>query len=123
MQHGDLLKMRSEKNDRVRKRRSHERAIGEEHRTRAGCRKYTRQRVEEALLRSRPISVLVTQSCLTLCDPIDGSPPGSPVPGILQARALEQGAIAFSISRGVGYYTVLRSLGGKKVKVKVLNYV
>ena len=29
------------------------------------------------------------QSCLTLCDPIDGSPPGSPVPGILQARALE----------------------------------
>ena len=29
------------------------------------------------------------QSCLTLCDPIDGSPPGSPVPGILQARTLE----------------------------------
>ena len=29
------------------------------------------------------------QSCPTLCDPIDGSPPGSPVPGILQARALE----------------------------------
>ena len=29
------------------------------------------------------------QSCLTLCDPIDGSPPGSPVPGILQARVLE----------------------------------
>ena len=28
------------------------------------------------------------QSCLTLCDPIDGSPPGSPVPGILQARTL-----------------------------------
>ena len=37
------------------------------------------------------------QSCLTLCDPIDGSPPGSPVPGILQARTLEWGAIAFSI--------------------------
>ena len=36
------------------------------------------------------------QSCLTLCDPIDGSPPGSPVPGILQARVLEWGAIAFS---------------------------
>ena len=36
------------------------------------------------------------QSCPTLCDPIDGSPPGSPVPGILQARALEWGAIAFS---------------------------
>ena len=29
------------------------------------------------------------QSCLTLCDPIDGSPPGSPIPGILQARTLE----------------------------------
>ena len=37
------------------------------------------------------------QSCPTLCDPIDGSPPGSPVPGILQARTLERGAIAFSI--------------------------
>ena len=36
------------------------------------------------------------QSCLTLCDPIDGSPPGSPVPGILQARVLEWVAIAFS---------------------------
>ena len=33
------------------------------------------------------------QSCPTLCDPIDGSPPGSPVPGILQARALECVAI------------------------------
>ena len=36
------------------------------------------------------------QSCPTLCDPIDGSPPGSAVPGILQARVLEWGAIAFS---------------------------
>ena len=36
------------------------------------------------------------QSCPTLCDPIDGSPPGSPVPGILQARTLEWAAIAFS---------------------------
>ena len=36
------------------------------------------------------------QSCPTLCDPIDSSPPGSPVPGILQARVLEWGAIAFS---------------------------
>ena len=33
------------------------------------------------------------QSCPTLCDPIDGSPPGSPVPGILQARTLEWVAI------------------------------
>ena len=37
------------------------------------------------------------QSCLTLCDPTDGSPPGSAVPGILQARVLEWVAIAFSI--------------------------
>ena len=36
------------------------------------------------------------QSCPTLCDPIDGSPPGSPVPGILQARTLAWVAIAFS---------------------------
>ena len=35
------------------------------------------------------------QSCPTLCDPIDGSPPGSPVPGILQARTLEWVAISF----------------------------
>ena len=36
------------------------------------------------------------QSCPTLCDPIDCSPPGSPIPGILQARILEWVAIAFS---------------------------
>ena len=36
------------------------------------------------------------QSCPTLCDPIDGSPSGFPIPGILQARTLEWGAIAFS---------------------------
>ena len=36
------------------------------------------------------------QPCPTLCDPIDGSPPGSPVPGILQARTLEWVAISFS---------------------------
>ena len=36
------------------------------------------------------------QSCPTLCNPIDGSPPGSPVPGSLQARTLEWVAIAFS---------------------------
>ena len=36
------------------------------------------------------------QSCPTLCDPIDGSSPGSPVPGILQARTLEWVAISFS---------------------------
>ena len=36
------------------------------------------------------------QSCPTLCDPIEGSPPGSPIPGILQARTLEWDAISFS---------------------------
>ena len=36
------------------------------------------------------------QSCPTLCDPIDGSPPGSPIPGIFQARTLEWVAISFS---------------------------
>ena len=36
------------------------------------------------------------QLCLTLCDPIDGSPPGSPIPGILQTRTLEWVAISFS---------------------------
>ena len=36
------------------------------------------------------------QSCPTLCDPIDSSPPGSPVPGILQPRTLEWVAISFS---------------------------
>ena len=37
------------------------------------------------------------QSCPTLCDPIDGSPPGSHVPGIFQARVLEWGVVAFSV--------------------------
>ena len=36
------------------------------------------------------------QSCPTLCNPIDGSPPGSPIPGILLARTLEWAAISFS---------------------------
>jgi len=51
------------------------------------------------------------QSCPTLCDPIDGSPPGSPVPGILQARTLEWIAISFSNARKW------------KVKVKSLSCV
>ena len=41
------------------------------------------------------------QSCPTLCDPIDGSPTGSPVPGILQARTLKWVAISFSNQQGV----------------------
>ena len=42
------------------------------------------------------LTMLSLQSCPTLCDPIDGSPRGSPIPGILQARALEWVAISFS---------------------------
>jgi len=51
------------------------------------------------------------QLCLTLCDPIDGSPPGSPVPGILQARTPEWVAISFS------------NAWKWKVKVKLLSRV
>ena len=43
-----------------------------------------------------PAAAKSLQSCTTLCDPIDGSPPGSHVPGILQARTLEWVAISFS---------------------------
>ena len=51
------------------------------------------------------------QSCPTLCDPIDGSPTGSPIPGILQARTLEWVAISFS------------NAWKWKVKVKSLSHV
>ena len=51
------------------------------------------------------------QSCPTLCDPVDGSPPGSPVPGILQARTLEW--VAISLSDAWKW----------KVKVKSLSHV
>ena len=51
------------------------------------------------------------QSRPTLCDPIDGSPPGSPVPGILQARTLERVSISFS------------NAWKWKVKVKLLSHV
>ena len=44
------------------------------------------------------ISLQSLQLCPTLCDPIDGSPPGSPIPGILQARTLEWVAISLSIT-------------------------
>ena len=48
-----------------------------------------------SLVKAR-MCVLVAQSCLTLCDPMDCSPPGSSVHGILQARILEWVAIPFS---------------------------
>ena len=47
-------------------------------------------------LRASSAAAKSLQSCPTLCDPIDGSPPGSPIPGILQARTLESVAIFFS---------------------------
>ena len=50
------------------------------------------------------------QSCPTLCDPIDGSPPGSPVPGIFQARILEWGAISWT-----GELGGLPSMGSHRV--------
>ena len=50
-----------------------------------------------ALVRSPAAAAVKSlQSCPTLCDPIDSSPPGSPVPGILQARTLERVAMSFS---------------------------
>ena len=63
---------------------------------------------------SHPAAAAATkwcQSCLTLCDPIDGNPPGSPVPGILQARTLEWVVISFS------------NAWKWKVKVKSLSHV
>ena len=61
--------------------------------------------------RSAAAAAKSLQSCPTLCDPIDGSPPGSPVHGILQARTLEWVAISFS------------NAGKWKVKVKSLSCV
>ena len=58
----------------------------------------------------RQLDAKLLQSCPTLCDPIDGSPPGSPVPGILQARTLEWVAISFS------------NVWKWKVKVKSLSH-
>ena len=65
----------------------------------------------EALIEGFYAAAKSLQSCPTLCDPIDGSPPGPPVPGILQARTLEWVAISFS------------NAGKWKVKVKSLSRV
>jgi len=65
----------------------------------------------QALESSAAAAAKSLQSCPTLCDPIDGSPPGSPVPGILQARTLEWVAISFS------------NAWKWKVKVKLLSCV
>ena len=54
-----------------------------------GCESWTVKKAAAAAVKS-------LQSCPTLCNPIDGSPPGSAIPGILQARTLEWVAISFS---------------------------
>ena len=54
------------------------------------------QAADQAARRTALQTAESLQSCSTLCDPIDGSPPGSPTPGILQARTLEWVAISFS---------------------------
>ena len=51
---------------------------------------------EHAFWDTAAAAAKLPQSCPTLCGPIDGSPPGSPVPGILQTRTLEWVAISFS---------------------------
>ena len=74
--------------------------------------------IERRLLLQRKVTTNLSsatakslQSCLTLCDPIDGSPTGAPIPGILQARTLEWVAISFS------------NAWKWKVKVKLLSHV
>ena len=65
--------------------------------------RWTERWVNELINKCRNENILAAaaaakslQSCPTLCNPIDGSPPGSPVPGILQARTLEWVAVSFS---------------------------
>ena len=64
-----------------------------------------------AIIAAAAAAAKLPQSCSTLCNPTDGSPPGSPVPGILQARTLEWVAISFS------------NVWKWKVKVKSLSCV
>ena len=72
--------------------------------TRLNCKKKTRKisfKIRKTIwiptLNTAAAAAKLHQSCQTLCNPIDGSPPGSSVHGILQARASEWGAIAFSL--------------------------
>ena len=71
----------------------------------------SKEKVKSLLMKVKAAAAKSLQSCPTLCDPMDGSPPGSPVPGILQARTLEWVAISFS------------NAGKWKVKVKSLSRV
>ena len=60
-----------------------------------GCKSKESQRVRHDLATAASAATKSLQSCPTLCDAIDGSPPGSAIPGILQARTLEWVAISF----------------------------
>ena len=70
--------------------------IAEERRKRKGKGEKERHTHLKAEFQRIAAAAKSLQSCPTLCDPIDNSPPGSTVPGILQARTLEWGAISFS---------------------------
>ena len=61
------------------------------------------------------------QSCPTLCDPIDDSPAGSPVPGILQARILEWVAISFSSC--ISCNNTLKNPEQRRIKAKILTSI
>ena len=57
------------------------------------------------LPKTRAAAAKSLQSCLTLCNPKDGSPPGSPIPGILQARILEWVAISITVYKRLKLHT------------------
>ena len=60
------------------------------------CKEFRAEHLSLSYLAAAAAAAKSLQSCPTLCDPIDGSPPGSSIHGIFQARVLEWGAIAFS---------------------------
>ena len=78
----------------------------------------------DSILKGRDIAAaaaMLLQSCPTLCNPIDGSPIGSSVPGILQARVLEWVAIAFSIKRATGIQMNEKIVNGVTILRKFHN--
>ena len=77
----------------------------------SNCFSYMKYSINNSLIHPAAAAAKPLQSCPTLCDPIDGSPPGSTTPGILQARTLEWVAIPFS------------NAWKWKVKVKLLSRV
>ena len=75
-------------------------------------------------LKESAAAAKLLQSCPTLCDPIDGSPPDSAIPGILQASTLEWVAISFShiASSSSSYYEVTSYLGTNQIDQPLLLY-